>query len=58
VVEAHVEEWAPGWHGPRRRARGGGARCHTRFLSQNRMLIVCVPKNQVYTHTVQKMDTE
>jgi hypothetical protein len=32
--------------------------CHTRFLSQNRMLIVCVPKNQVYTHTAQKMDTE
>jgi hypothetical protein len=27
-------------------------------LSQNRMLIVCVPKNQVYTHTVQKMETE
>jgi hypothetical protein len=26
--------------------------CHTQFLSQNRMLIVCVPKNQVYTHTV------
>jgi hypothetical protein len=32
--------------------------CHTRFLSQNRMLIVCVPRNQVYTHTIQKMDTE
>jgi hypothetical protein len=31
--------------------------CHTLF-SQNRMLIVCVPRNQVYTHTVQKMDTE
>jgi hypothetical protein len=24
----------------------------------NRMLIVCVPTNQVSTHTVQKMDTE
>jgi hypothetical protein len=34
------------------------APCHTRFLSQNRMLIVCMPKNQVYTHTVQKMETE
>jgi hypothetical protein len=32
--------------------------CHTQFLSQNRMLIVCVPRNQVYTYTVQKMDTE
>jgi hypothetical protein len=32
--------------------------CHTRFLSQNRMLIVCVLRNQVYTHTTQKMDTE
>jgi hypothetical protein len=32
--------------------------CHTQFLSQNRMLIVCVPRNQVYTHTVQKMETE
>jgi hypothetical protein len=32
--------------------------CHTRFLSQNLMLIVCVPRNKVYTHTVQKMDTE
>jgi hypothetical protein len=32
--------------------------CHTRFLSQNRMLIVCVPRNQVYIHTVQKMDTK
>jgi hypothetical protein len=28
------------------------------FLSQNRMLIVYVPRNQVYTTTVQKMDTE
>jgi hypothetical protein len=27
-------------------------------LSQNRMLIICVLRNQVYTHTVQKMDTE
>jgi hypothetical protein len=34
------------------------ALCHTRFLSQNRMLIVCVPRDQVYTHTVQKIDTE
>jgi hypothetical protein len=32
--------------------------CHTRFLSQNWMLIVCVPRNQVYTHTIQKMDIE
>jgi hypothetical protein len=32
--------------------------CHTQFLSQNRMLIVCVLRNQVSTHTVQKMDTE
>jgi hypothetical protein len=32
--------------------------CHTRFLSENRMLIVCVPRNQIYTHTIQKMDTE
>jgi hypothetical protein len=23
----------------------------------NRMLIICVPRNQVFTHTVQKMDT-
>jgi hypothetical protein len=28
------------------------------IFSQNRMLIVCVPRNQVYTHTVQKMDTK
>jgi hypothetical protein len=28
------------------------------IFSQNQMLIVCVPMNQVYTHTVQKMDTE
>jgi hypothetical protein len=34
------------------------ALCHTRFLSQNQMLIVCVPRNQIYTHTVQKMETE
>jgi hypothetical protein len=27
-------------------------------LRPNRMLIVCVPRNQVFTHTVQKMDTE
>jgi hypothetical protein len=27
-------------------------------LRPNQMLIVCVPRNQVYTHTVQKMDTE
>jgi hypothetical protein len=27
-------------------------------LRPNQMLIVCVPKNQVSTHTVQKMDTE
>jgi hypothetical protein len=27
-------------------------------LTQNRMLIVCVYRNQVYTHTIQKMDTE
>jgi hypothetical protein len=27
-------------------------------LRSNRELIVCVPRNQVYTHTVQKMDTE
>jgi hypothetical protein len=27
-------------------------------LRPNRMLIVCVPRNQVYTHTVQKMDIE
>jgi hypothetical protein len=32
--------------------------CHTQILSQNRMLIVCVPRNQVYTHTIQKMDTK
>jgi hypothetical protein len=32
--------------------------CHTRFLSQNRMLIVCVLRNQVYTLTVQKIETE
>jgi hypothetical protein len=25
---------------------------HTWFLSQNRILILCVPRNQVYTHTV------
>jgi hypothetical protein len=23
----------------------------------NRMLIVCVPRNQVYIHTIKKMDT-
>jgi hypothetical protein len=28
--------------------------CHTQFLSQNRILIVCVLRNQVYTHTIQK----
>jgi hypothetical protein len=28
------------------------------ILRSNQMLIVCVPRNQVYTHTVQKMDTE
>jgi hypothetical protein len=28
------------------------------FLRLNRMLIVCLPRNQVYTHTIQKMDTE
>jgi hypothetical protein len=28
------------------------------ILRPNRMLIVCVPRNQVYTHTVQKMGTE
>jgi hypothetical protein len=33
-------------------AAAAEGRCHTRFLSQNRMLIVCVPRNQVYTHTV------
>jgi hypothetical protein len=27
-------------------------------LRPNRVLIVCVPRNQVYTHTVQKMDTK
>jgi hypothetical protein len=27
-------------------------------LRPNRMLIVRVPRNQVYTYTVQKMDTE
>jgi hypothetical protein len=32
--------------------------CHTQFLSQNGMLILCVPRNQVYAHTVQKIDTE
>jgi hypothetical protein len=31
---------------------------HTWFLSQNWMLIVCVPRNQAYTHTIQKMDIE
>jgi hypothetical protein len=32
--------------------------CHTQFLCQNQVLIVCVSKNQVYTHIVQKMDTK
>jgi hypothetical protein len=27
-------------------------------LRPNQMLIVCVPKNQVYTHIIQKMNTE
>jgi hypothetical protein len=27
------------------------------ILMPNRMLLVCVPRNQVYTHTVWKMDT-
>jgi hypothetical protein len=27
-------------------------------LRPNRMLIVCVPRNQVYTHTIQKIDIE
>jgi hypothetical protein len=27
-------------------------------LRPNRVLIVCVPMNQVYTHTISKMDTE
>jgi hypothetical protein len=29
-----------------------------RVLRLNQMLIVCVPRNQVYTHIVQKMNTE
>jgi hypothetical protein len=29
-----------------------GERCHTWFYDPNRVLIVCVPKNQVYTHTI------
>jgi hypothetical protein len=40
----------------RRRSELTGG-CHTQFLSQNRMLIVCVHRNQVYTHTIQKMET-
>jgi hypothetical protein len=27
-------------------------------LRPNQMLIVCVPRNQVYTHTMHKMNTE
>jgi hypothetical protein len=27
-------------------------------LRPNQMLIVCVPRNQVYTHTIQNMDTK
>jgi hypothetical protein len=36
------------------RGKGGDV---TPIFSQNRVLIVCVPRNQVYTPTVQKMDT-
>jgi hypothetical protein len=32
--------------------------CHTWVLRQNRMLIVCMPRNQVCTNTIQKMDIE
>jgi hypothetical protein len=28
------------------------------ILRPNRMLIVCVPRNQVYTHIIQEMDTK
>jgi hypothetical protein len=27
-------------------------------LRPNQILIVCVPRNQVYTHTIQKIDTD
>jgi hypothetical protein len=42
--------WAPVGRGPE------GRMSHP-VLRPNQMLIVCVPRNQVYTHTIQKMDT-
>jgi hypothetical protein len=38
--------------------RGGVEHCHTRFLCKNRVPIVCVPRNEVYTQTIHEMDTE
>jgi hypothetical protein len=35
----------------------GGHMSHL-VLRPNRMLIVCVTRNQVYTHTVKKINTE
>jgi hypothetical protein len=32
--------------------------CHTRFLCQNQVLIVCVPRDEVYTDTIQEIYTE
>jgi hypothetical protein len=31
---------------------------HGPVLRPNRLLIVCVPRKQNYTHTIQKIDTE
>jgi hypothetical protein len=36
----------------------GESLCHDRFLCQNQVLIVCVYRDQIYTHIVQKIDTE
>jgi hypothetical protein len=41
---------------------GSWYRCHGTLshlvLRSNRMFIICVPRNQDYTNTAQKMDTE
>jgi hypothetical protein len=50
-----ADRWTGTLRGPDRQRLGV---CHTQFLSQNRMVIVYVLRNQVYSHTIQKIDTE
>jgi hypothetical protein len=51
--------WLTGGAGGGGLLGGGGGGCLSHpILKPNRMLIVYVPMNQIYTHTVQKMDTE